>query len=689
MSRSALSRKREVRQRLVPVCDKAKAIWAKPVLRQYTDHTIRHSARVIDLIDSLTALLRGQDRLNNNEAYVVFSAALLHDVGMQCEIFYEKGFLHDLFSPKELAAARDDKNERDRLLRTRHHDLGAEWIRHELGAQCLVRDYIEDVADVALAHTGDSLAALRDHEEEGQWMRLRLLASLLRLADELDLDRRRVDLDELQWADIPPASKAHWWKCHYVQSVRIDHRGFIRVTFQFSDKDDLQVQENVPRLVLDNLKQKMEQDGLGTILFGYGLPLRLAEPQTLKSAKGPSKTPIPQEILAILLSEYSSLAREQLARQTLQPQRQEVPEGRALRPREITVPAQTEQSALQQARNLWAHGAAVQAIETLQRAAAAYPGSAPVQAMLGDLLLSRGQWRAAETAGRKAVESQFGNFLAHLTLGVTLGHRGQHKKALEHLRITDLTCHSMPVAARYHARVHMAIARSLAALGDYWYAVERIDSADALSPPSGAEAADQADRELGIAATSVRKTAQGMTLETGTWEIAKSSFQDVLGEWAKRPVVRFERLRTLMEGMTLAGSSTWVDYVFDCDFQLVNLAAGFLLRADAWATSGLMAQIIPGKLRIHQMLHSNYFAGPLIEVDLPTPLRLYQWYRVRFDVSGSSLVTSIDDRLVGEPSQLLPVYASGKVGFRLWGREFTLYKNPRVTITKKWVPRQL
>ena len=234
----------------------------------------------------------------------------------------------------------------------------------------------------------------------------------------------------------------------------------------------------------------------------------------------------------------------------------------------------------------------------------------------------------------------------------------------------------------------MAIASSLAALGDYWYALERIDSAHALFDPSGTVPDDQADRELNTAASEARNSAEAMILEAGSWEIPKPRLQGVLGRWAKKPIVRFESFTTLMEGMLLAGSSAWVDYVFECDFQLVNLAAGFLLRSDAWATTGLMAQIIPRKLRIHQMVHSNYFAGPLIEIDLPAPLRLYQWHQVRFEVRANKLKTWIDEKPVGEWIEFLDLYRSGKVGFRLWGREFTLYKNPRVTATKMWTPRQ-
>jgi tetratricopeptide (TPR) repeat protein len=691
MRKGALSARQSVRNDLRPICAQAKSIWATPELPHYTDHTVSHSARVIKHVEDLAALLKPAEKLNDHEAFVLLAAALLHDVGMQRVNVFDSDLAHHLFTSEEVQEGRSSTVRCEELVRERHHLISAEWIRAELSSSWPSRDYVEEIASVVRGHTKADLSALQDYRKAGEPMRIRLLAALLRLADELDLDFQRVRLDRLKHASITPRSMAHWWKCHYVESVDVLQHGVVQVTFRFSGRDTSEVRDIVCGLVLDGLRQKIANDQLIDVLWGYGLPLKIGEAVILQDAGITAKEPLPQPVLHILRREFDSLTRQQLAGQALPSQREGAAEARATQPSGISVlvPAQTEQSALQQARNLWAHGGTVQAVETLERAAAAYPGSAPVQSMLGDLLLSRGKWRAAETAARKAVDSQFGYFLAHLTLGITLGHRAQHKKALEHLRITDLTCQSMPVAARYHARVHMAIARSLAALGDYWYAVERIDSADALSPPSGAEAADQPDRELHSAAISARRTADGMALETGTWEIAKLRFQDVLGEWAKIPVVRFEKLRTLMEGMTLAGSSTWVDYVFNCEFQLVNLAAGFLLRADAWATSGLMAQIIPGKLRVHQMLHSNYFAGPLIERDLPAPVSLYEWHRVRFEVRANKLRAWIDDQpLEGGWVEFLGLYRTGKVGFRLWGREFTLYRKPRVKVTKMWVPKR-
>ena len=61
----------------------------EPVLRtnnfpQFTDHSVAHSDRLCSILDELTSPFIGSDRqLNNAEAFVLYSACYLHDVGMQ------------------------------------------------------------------------------------------------------------------------------------------------------------------------------------------------------------------------------------------------------------------------------------------------------------------------------------------------------------------------------------------------------------------------------------------------------------------------------------------------------------------------------------------------------------------------------------------------------------------------------
>lgn len=132
----------------------------------------------------------------------------------------------------------------------------------------------------------------------------------------------------------------------------------------------------------------------------------------------------------------------------------------------------------------------------------------------------------------------------------------------------------------------------------------------------------------------------------------------------------------------LGGCSSWIDYAFECEFQLLSQAAGFFVRADARAMTGLMMQFTPSKLRRHQKLYSNYFLREIAEVDLSMSLNRRKWYKVRFEISDSVLKTYLEDHLIDEWTDFWSGYASGKIGFRLHWGEFALYRTPRVVVTK-------
>jgi hypothetical protein len=201
----------------------AERIWARPLHRYYTDHTPQgHSTRVIALLDGLTAgMMATNQRLALGEAFVLLAAAYLHDIGMQNEKF-AGGDLDDI--------------------RGAHHEQTAEMIYavFEDPASAfsipLVGDptVAEAVALVAKGHRRVDLSAAEyDPLVYGEeTLRLRLLAALLRFGDELDIDQRRVDMEQLKLLALPEESLLHWWKCHYVSGVSIQDE-YIHIAYRF------------------------------------------------------------------------------------------------------------------------------------------------------------------------------------------------------------------------------------------------------------------------------------------------------------------------------------------------------------------------------------------------------------------------------------------------------------------------
>lgn len=203
-------------------------IWSRPLRRYFTDHAVSHSERVIALLDGLTAgMMATEKHLSPTEVFILLAAAYLHDVGMQNEKF-----------------AGGDLDE----IRAHHNEQTAEMIYavFEDPAHAFPIPIARDpgiVEAVALVAKGHRKADLHGEEYDplvhgGETMRLRLLAALLRFGDELDIDHRRVDIEQMKLLALPVESQLHWWKCHYVSGVGIVDE-YIRIAYRFpQDRPD-------------------------------------------------------------------------------------------------------------------------------------------------------------------------------------------------------------------------------------------------------------------------------------------------------------------------------------------------------------------------------------------------------------------------------------------------------------------
>ncbi|MFW6116752.1 MAG: HD domain-containing protein [bacterium] len=656
---------------------KAEAIWKMPLLRQYTDHTVNHSFRVIEILDKLCDLLL--QPLTDDEAYVLLCSAFLHDIGMQQERFFEMDVVKDLYTEEEVTQAREEKSKRDALIRECHHLISEERIKYELGTNCLEREFIDEIALVSRGHTKEDLATYEDRSKAGKPLRLRLLAGLLRLADELDLDYRRVDLEQLKQAIIPDVSKAHWWKCHYVESVDVED-GQIRLTFCFSEADDDAVSHIVANAVLGKLKQRLHKDKLRDLLWPY-LHTILSETPNIEPPSV-SKRPVPEEVLEILKREIGDLLLQRAGEST------EAFAPFASGTLRVAFGEHPENLA-QHAEQLWHQGRVDDAIAVLERGVSLAPNSAPLLGLLADKQTRLEHWQVAAKAAEEAIRCNPGTFLGRLNLGIVLSHQGDYRHALDNLRIAELASNSLPVQTIDRGRLFLAVARCLAGLGDFWHAQQRVEAIPNLADTALA-AADQrlkAER-LGLA-SHIADQLEGFESREGQWQVSEPEMDSILGYWTSEPPFLYEYGSTpFTEGILLGGSSSWMDYAVECEFQILSRAAGFFVRADAYATTGLMMQFTLDKLRRHREVHSNYFLHEIEEVDLPTPLKRHEWHTARFELSGTCLTTYLDGQLTDEWIGLPARYASGKFGFRLYVGEFALYQQPSVAVAKMAVDRE-
>ncbi len=186
-------------------------IWARPLHRYYTDHTIAHSERIIALLDGLVSGMMATDkRLSPAEVFVLLAAAYLHDIGMQDE----------RFAGCDLETVRADYQDVTAELIYRSVENPAEGFNLSLLNDPAL---VEAIGLVAKGHRQTDLSASEYAPlvYGNETLRLQLLAALLRLGDRLDVDYRRVDLEALKLAAAPAESRLHRWTCYYVSGVRV------------------------------------------------------------------------------------------------------------------------------------------------------------------------------------------------------------------------------------------------------------------------------------------------------------------------------------------------------------------------------------------------------------------------------------------------------------------------------------
>ncbi len=189
----------------------ARQLWATPTHRHTIDHGPSHADRVVALLDGLTEglMTRAEHALASEEIYILLAAAHLHAIGLQ-----------------------DEQTEPDPAVRwDRYPELGAEMIYSTLETPKeavglgLVDDpgLVEMIARVVMCHQETDYPApdYDDFPLGNANVRPRLLTALLCLADDLDLDYRRVDLERLKLLKTTPEESLDWWLHHYVSGVRV------------------------------------------------------------------------------------------------------------------------------------------------------------------------------------------------------------------------------------------------------------------------------------------------------------------------------------------------------------------------------------------------------------------------------------------------------------------------------------
>jgi hypothetical protein len=234
------------RSRLIQLRDAVKPILTGNYLPSFTDHTDEHSDRLCKLVDDLTQPLAEGHELNPNEAFILYAACYLHDVGLQHQRADQTPTIQKVMQKSEYTGRRWDdlmQETRQKIVRKEHHRISGDMVRQSidapqptvLGIQLTQEWHPGAIAALCVAHCLDTASEeYRRLTAESGHIRMDFLAALLRLADICDESRRRSHVVLEQTRKLDLESKSHWWRHYYVSDVVIDpETQTIKVWFDF------------------------------------------------------------------------------------------------------------------------------------------------------------------------------------------------------------------------------------------------------------------------------------------------------------------------------------------------------------------------------------------------------------------------------------------------------------------------
>lgn len=247
-----------------------------------TLHGIDHSNSIISKLNSLIDGVDQNSMLTIPEIFCLLSSVYLHDVGMLIT------YPDDEIRAEEIGLKKGAYTKED-LIRDEHHLRSGRYIiDHRID---LKLDQVESVCIKLICEgyriTNLNSSDFNDKFVNDECIRIRFLAALLRLADELDISYHRVpeELMDLLVGDMPEFSQLQWLKHYYTTGVRISSYvidGNRRRTI-------IEIQTHYPNLdtgtkITEELIFKPIEKTLRTvdrILLEYGLNITLNKPKVI------------------------------------------------------------------------------------------------------------------------------------------------------------------------------------------------------------------------------------------------------------------------------------------------------------------------------------------------------------------------------------------------------------------------
>jgi hypothetical protein len=221
----------------VAICAYATDILKTSVDCHFTDHSINHSYRMLEIIDRVLEQTRNEPLLNNLEKYKLQAAVFLHDIGMQ----------EELITPMP--------SER----RQKHEFLSVNRIKMDFKRIGIMEDMVDAICDVVLAHRGTFSNKTTITLRTCQTVNIELLQALIYLSDELDITHERVDIKNIGRLNYDIDNYMHFYKHYYTDAVDIGNDRGITIHYRYPKNRKKEYEILLKKLVEDKIKITLDK----------------------------------------------------------------------------------------------------------------------------------------------------------------------------------------------------------------------------------------------------------------------------------------------------------------------------------------------------------------------------------------------------------------------------------------------
>ncbi len=303
---------------LILIRHSVEKLWGEDsprIIQGFTNHGIQHCNNLIKFSFQILNANKKQ-KLNDEELFLLLASIFLHDCGMQCDfVMWPEILKKSIALGAHFEKTISCKNISDfdisvqKEIRENHHIISAAWIDFSFNTGKTIfgdamkhvpYDLIEDLMDICKYHSKFDIenCDIDCHIVQGRKL---LVASLLRLSDELDVDKNRVSITTVLNFSIKPENAFYWW-LHYFTSIKI-MKNIISIRIVLNSKDYIEYKEYIKNKFIDAFftKNKPLLDKLNIFNFQMGF-----DANSIVVASDYADT-IPQEICTLLKNNSSNI----------------------------------------------------------------------------------------------------------------------------------------------------------------------------------------------------------------------------------------------------------------------------------------------------------------------------------------------------------------------------------------------